>query len=224
MSAPDDSLLSANEMTFDYGSETVLNGISLRVEAGEVLAVVGSSGAGKTSLLLCLSGLTRPTRGAVAFCGKRFDDLKPRERDRLRRSSFGFVFQHGDLVPELTVVENVALPLRLQGASASDALVQAGERLDGLGIGHLAARPVSEISGGELQRAAIARAVVHSPSLIFADEPTGALDEANAAIVADLLLSQTRSRGAAVVLVTHNRDMADRADRVVRLDSGRLVS
>jgi len=224
MPVPDAPLLSAHELSFGYGDVKVLADVSLSVAAGEVLAVVGSSGAGKTSLLLCLSGLTRPRQGSVEFRGGRVDALRLRDRDRLRRAAFGFVFQHGDLVPELTVVENVALPLRLQRRPVSEAFSAAIEQLHGLGIGHLADRRVSEVSGGELQRAAIARAVVHSPAVIFADEPTGALDDANAEVVADLLLSQTRARNAAVVLVTHNRDMAARADRVVRLESGRLAA
>lgn len=223
MPALDDLLLSARELCFGYGGAQVLTDVTLSVAAGEVLAVVGSSGAGKTSLLLCLSGLARPRQGSIEFHGRRVNDLPPRDRDRLRRASFGFVFQHGDLVPELTVAENVALPLRLQRQSAPEAFAAAARQLEGLGIGHIADRRVSEVSGGELQRAAIARAVVHAPELIFADEPTGALDEANADIVADLLLAQTRARGAAVVLVTHNRAMASRADRVVRLESGRLA-
>lgn len=224
MPALDDPLLSARDLCFAYGDERVLSDVTLSVAAGEVLAVVGSSGAGKSSLLLCLSGLARPREGSIEFQGRRIDDLRSRDRDRLRRASFGFVFQYGDLVPELTVAENVALPLRLQRRSAPEAFAAAAHQLDGLGIGHLADRRVSEVSGGELQRAAIARAVVHAPALIFADEPTGALDEANADIVADLLLVQTRARGAAVVLVTHNRDMASRADRVVRLEFGRLAA
>lgn len=224
MPALDLPILSARDLAFGYGDTTVLTSVTLTLEAGEVLAIVGSSGAGKTSLLLCLSGLVQPHAGSIEFRGQRVDALRTRDRDRLRRSSFGFVFQHGDLVPELTVAENVTLPLRLQGCSASQAFAAATAQLGELGVAHLASRRVSEISGGEVQRAAIARALVHDPSLIFADEPTGALDEDNASTVADLLLSQTRAHQAGVILVTHNSGMAARADRVVRLDAGRLAS
>ena len=134
MPAPDDALMSALRLCFTYGDSEILSEVSLQVEAGEVLAVVGPSGAGKSSLLLCLAGLARPQHGAVSFHGRRVDNLRVRERDRLRRTSYGFVFQHGDLVPELTVAENVALPLRLQGRAAAAAMVAAHEALDGLGI------------------------------------------------------------------------------------------
>lgn len=184
---------------------------------------VGSSGAGKTSLLMCLGGLTRPAEGRVAIGGVWLDGLRESERDRVRRERVGFVFQAGDLVPELNVVENVGLPLRLQGVTAKAAMTKAVTCLESLGIDHLADRAVADISGGELQRAAIARAVVHSPAVVFADEPTGALDDDNAEIVFQLLLDHARTLGAAVVLVTHDRHLAARADRVLRFDSGRLA-
>lgn len=221
---PDDPAVASNNLSARHGDVTVFSGICLEVDAGEVVAIVGSSGAGKSTLLSCLGGMTRPAAGFVAVDGIRLDSLRPRKRDHLRRDRVGFVFQGGDLVPELTIEENVGLPLRLQGFDAAAARSKASEAMALLGIDHLADRPVTSVSGGELQRAAIARAVVHAPSVVLADEPTGALDEGNADIVFDLLLSAARDTGAAVVVVTHNTRLSQRADRTLRLESGRLAS
>ena len=219
-----DDVLSAADLVLSYGRDRVLDGVCLDVPPGQVVAVVGPSGSGKTSLLHCLSGLLRPDSGTVGLEGTTISALRERDRDRLRRERFGFVFQFGDLVPELTVLENVALPLRLLGRARPDAEYLAGQQLERLGVGHLAPRGVGEVSGGEMQRAAIARALVHHPAVIFADEPTGALDEENRDRVLDELLAAARETGAAVVLVTHARTLARRADRVVAMAAGRLAA
>ncbi|WP_110945793.1 ABC transporter ATP-binding protein [Streptomyces avicenniae] len=196
----------------------------MHVDPGEVVGVVGASGSGKTTLLHCLSGLLTPERGSVLFRDQPIESMPVGRRDELRRSHFGFVFQFGDLVPELSLVDNVSLPLRLQGVRAAEARRGATRQLEALGIGHLGSRTVGEVSGGELQRAAIARALVHRPDVVFADEPTGALDDANSEVVFALLLEQAREHGASVLLVTHDRHLAARADRQVTLAGGRLVA
>lgn len=217
-----DPLLAAHDVVLDYGRNRVLDGITLEIEPGEVLALAGPSGSGKTSLLLCLSGLIRPDAGTVLFKGQAINSLPERARDRLRREEFGFVFQFGELVPELTIIENVALPLRLQGQKRASAQRRAMEQLDLLGVGHLASRRVGEVSGGEMQRSAIARALVHRPSVVFADEPTGALDEDNQELVLLELLKVAAQSDAAVVLVTHAMSLARRADRCVSISGGQL--
>lgn len=219
MSAP---LLFAQELVLDYGRTRALDGITLAVEPGELLALVGPSGSGKTSLLHCLSGMIRPDAGRILFKGQAVESLPERSRDRLRREEFGFVFQFGELVPELTIVENVALPLRLQGEKRKSAERRAVDQLDLLGVGHLGARRVGEVSGGEMQRAAIARALVHRPSIVFADEPTGALDEENRELVLLELLKAATESAAAVVLVTHEMSLAGRAGRRISMAAGRL--
>lgn len=216
-------MLSAVNVSLSYGGEAVLRDVSLGVARGEVVAVVGPSGAGKSSLLLCLCGLLVPQGGYVALDGTRLSTTSPRARDEVRRRHFGFVFQFGDLVPELTMLENVCLPLRLLGMKPRKALSVGREQMEALGIGHLADKPVTSVSGGELQRAAISRALVHGPSVVLADEPTGALDEQNSALVFDQLLQHARWRGAGVVLVTHETALARQADRVLRIDAGHLL-
>lgn len=218
-----DPLLSARNIVLDYGPNRALDGITFDVQPGEVVALVGPSGSGKTSLLHCLSGLIPPDAGEVYFKGNAINCLPERSRDRLRREEFGFVFQFGELVPELTLIENVALPLRLRGEKRVLAERSAHEQLARLGIGHLGSRRVGEVSGGELQRAAIARALVHRPSVVFADEPTGALDEDNRALVLLELLDAARESSAAVLLVTHAMSLAERADRRISISGGRLA-
>jgi putative ABC transport system ATP-binding protein len=215
-------ILEATGLAIGYGAEPVLSEVGMVVDRGEIVAVVGPSGAGKSSLLLCLCGLLEPQAGEVTLDGSPLSSAPVRVRDALRRQHFGFVFQFGELVPELSLVENVSLPLRLLGRPARVAVAEAHELMDGLGIGHLAAKPVTSVSGGELQRAAICRALVHRPEVVLADEPTGALDEINAEAVFDQLIDHARRRDAAVVVVTHESWLARRADRVLRLDGGRL--
>lgn len=206
-----------------YGKDPVLVHVDLCVGEGEVVAVVGPSGAGKSSLLLCLCGLLVPQDGFVELDGVRLSSASTRVRDGMRRRKFGFVFQFGDLVPELTMLENVCLPLRLLGRTYRESVRSGMAQMQALGIDHLADQAVTAVSGGELQRAAICRALVHRPPVVLADEPTGALDERNSGLVFEQLLHHARDAGAAVVLVTHQSSLAARADRVVRIESGSLV-
>ncbi|MEU7428559.1 ABC transporter ATP-binding protein [Streptomyces sp. NPDC040750] len=194
----------------------------LHLAPGEVAAVTGQSGSGKSSLLYCLAGVLPPTRGQVRFEGRALDRLSDEEMSALRRERFGFVFQYGELLPELTVEENAALPLRLNGHAKKAALAAAGRVLERLGLGDLRERRPSQVSGGQSQRVAVARALVHRPAVVFADEPTGSLDSANAATVLEEFLGLARSQGTAVVLVTHDQAVAARADSHYRMADGVL--
>lgn len=215
-------MLRAAGIGLSFGDGYALEGVDVSVSGSEVVAVVGPSGAGKSTLLLCLCGLLVPQRGSVTLDDVPVSSAPTRVRDRIRRERFGFVFQFGDLVPELTMLENVSLPLRLKGVRHRAALSLGLEQMEALGIAHLADKSVTRVSGGELQRAAICRALVHSPAVVLADEPTGALDDQNSAIVFDQLVFNARERGAAVVVVTHDSTLAKRADRVLRIDDGRI--
>ncbi|MFF4654641.1 ABC transporter ATP-binding protein [Streptomyces sp. NPDC001381] len=196
----------------------------LTVHRGEVVAITGQSGSGKSSLLYCLAGVLPVARGEVRFEGRPLAGLGDEELSALRRERFGFVFQYGELLPELTVEENTALPLRLAGQRKADALIAAGEVLGRLGLEDLRQRRPSQVSGGQSQRIAVARALVHQPAVVFADEPTGSLDSANATAVLEEFLALARSRGTAVVLVTHDADVAARADTQFTMHDGVLVS
>jgi putative ABC transport system ATP-binding protein len=189
----------------------------------EVLAIVGSSGAGKSSLLHCLAGLLAPTSGSIHLGNAEITKLDGEARATLRRREFGFVFQFADLVPELTLQDNVALPLILNGMSGRVAGSAAAESMKELGLGDLLGRRPSQVSGGEAQRAAVARALIHNPSVVFADEPTGALDQRNGQHVLQLLLERARDQQCSVVVVTHDMDVATRADRVITMRDGRVV-
>jgi putative ABC transport system ATP-binding protein len=193
------------------------------VSQGEILAVMGPSGSGKSTLLHCLAGIFQPDRGEVWFDGQRLDTLGEAERTRLRRTAFGFVFQFGQLVPELTAADNVALPLLLNRTSRRAAYKTAETWLDRMGLGDKGRRRSGELSGGEAQRIAVARALALAPKVIFADEPTGSLDSLTGEKVMDLMTGLAREQGATVVLVTHDARIAAYADRVVMVRDG-LVS
>ncbi|MFJ9734296.1 ABC transporter ATP-binding protein [Streptomyces sp. NPDC101169] len=196
--------------------------MDLSIARGEVAAVTGQSGSGKSSLLYCLAGVLAPARGQVRFDGTVLADLDDEEMSSLRRERFGFVFQYGELLPELTVEENTALPLRLAGKRRKAALAEAGRVLERLGLGELRERRPSQVSGGQSQRVAVARALVHRPAVVFADEPTGSLDSANAAAVLREFLDLARSQGTAVVLVTHDPAVAAQADSHYTMADGLL--
>ncbi|MGN9776978.1 ABC transporter ATP-binding protein [Micromonospora sp. H33] len=218
MSAP---LLVAEDLHRSFGSTRALAGASLRVDRGEVVAVMGSSGSGKSTLLHCLAGIVRPDSGRVLFDGRDLGALPDAERSALRRAAFGFVFQFGQLVPELTCLENVALPLRLDRVGRREAERRAGEWLERLEVIDVAGKRPGEVSGGQGQRVAVARALVTRPSVVFADEPTGALDSLNGERVMRLLTAAARETGAAVVLVTHEARVAAYSDREVVVRDGR---
>jgi putative ABC transport system ATP-binding protein len=213
-------ILSARSVEKSFGRTQALRGVSLELTRGEVLAVTGPSGGGKSTLLHCLSGILRPEAGEVRYNGQRLDDLAEAPRTRLRRREFGILLQFGQLVPELTVEQNVALPLLLEGHDRSPARTAARAWLDRLYVGKLAEALPGELSGGEAQRAALARALVTGPQVVFADEPTGALDTVGGEALLDVLLSTARERGASVVLVTHDNRVAAHADREVVLVDG----
>ena len=217
-------ILSARAVEKSFGRTQALRGVSLELARGEVLAVTGPSGGGKSTLLQCLSGILRPEAGKVRYGGQRLDDLAEAPRTRLRRRDFGIVLQFGQLVPELTVEQNVALPLLLEGHDRSAARTAARTWLDRLEVGELAAALPGELSGGEVQRAALARALVTGPQVVFADEPTGALDTVGGEALLDVLLSTTRERGTSVVLVTHDNRVAAHGDREVVLVDGSFTT
>jgi putative ABC transport system ATP-binding protein len=214
-------LLEADGVRKAFGATDALTSASLRVRAGEIVALMGPSGAGKSTLLHCLAGIVRPDEGTVRYRGADLTLLTDRARSALRRTDFGFVFQFGRLVPELTCLENVALPLRLDGVRGRVAARRARETLAELGLADVAANRPGEVSGGQGQRVAVARALVTGPSVVFADEPTGALDSLNGEQVMQLLTTAARERGAAVVLVTHEPRVAAYSDREVVVRDGR---
>ncbi|WP_210494080.1 ABC transporter ATP-binding protein [Patulibacter sp. SYSU D01012] len=215
-------LLTGRGLTKGYGGAPVLHGVDVDVHRGRALAIVGPSGSGKSTLLHVLAAVLPPDDGAVVLEGRRIDDRGERARAALRRSTFGFVFQQGLLVPELDADENVALPMLLGGASRGPALRTAREWLGRLGIGDLVARRPGEMSGGQMQRVAVARALAHGPAIVFADEPTGALDTDTAAETADLLFATVRESGSALVVITHDLALAARADDAVSIRRGAL--
>ncbi|MYT70236.1 MULTISPECIES: ABC transporter ATP-binding protein [unclassified Streptomyces] len=217
------AILRATRVELCYGSHRAVSGVDFALSPGEVCAIMGSSGSGKSSLLHCLAGIVAPTRGEVSFDGVPLQRLGDDELSTVRRERFGFVFQYGELLPELTVVENAALPLRLAGRRKGQAHEEAGKILDRLGLAELRQRRTSQISGGQSQRVAVARALVHRPDVVFADEPTGALDSANADAVLEEFLALARSQGTAVIMVTHDASVAARADSRYTMADGALA-
>ncbi len=216
-------LLSATDVHLAFGQTHALSGATVAIRPGEVVALLGPSGSGKSTLLHCLAGILRPDRGEVRYRGARLDDRTDDARSRLRRDDFGFVFQFGSLVPELTALENVALPLRLAGCGRRQAEDRARLWLERLDVPAVAGKRPGEMSGGQGQRVAVARALVGGPRVVFADEPTGALDTLNGELVMDELIGAAREQGASVVLVTHETRVAAYADREIVLRDGCLA-
>jgi putative ABC transport system ATP-binding protein len=203
------------------GRLTILDDVTMQVAAGESIALVGPSGAGKTTLLALLAGLDRPTTGRVWLCGEDLTAMDEDGRAQVRGRHVGFVFQSFHLVPSLTALENVMLPLELTGVSGAAA--SAREALISVGLERRTTHYPKQLSGGEKQRVAIARAFVTRPSILFADEPTGNLDTASGDRIADLLFSMNKQSQTTLVLVTHDRDLARRCDRIIELDAGRML-
>ena len=220
--------LAGRGLTKTYGPTVALAGVGIELWPGEAVAVMGASGSGKSTLLHCLAGVLAPDSGSVLLHDPRHGSLDlagldAEERAAVRLRSFGFVFQQGLLLPELTAVENVALPLMLGGADRRAAQTRAAEWMAALGLAGLEDRRLGQLSGGQQQRVAIARAQVADPVVVFADEPTGALDSATSAEVMSALLSSTRDRGRTLVVVTHDPQVAQTCDRVVHLADGLVV-
>jgi putative ABC transport system ATP-binding protein len=216
-------LIEARDVYRSFGHTPALTGASLAVTTGEILAVMGPSGSGKSTLLHCLAGIFTPDKGEVWFDGERLDTLSDTRRTELRRTAFGFVFQFGQLVPELTVTDNIALPLLLGRTGRKAAYARAAGWLPRLGLDGLGARRTGELSGGEAQRVALERAVVAQPKVLFADEPTGSLDTLTGELVMDLLVGVAREEGTTVVLVTHDARVAAYADREVLVRDGKVI-
>jgi putative ABC transport system ATP-binding protein len=216
------ALIEARDVVLAYGPTPALRGASVSAAAGEILAIMGPSGSGKTTLLHCMAGILVPESGEIWFDGGRVDTLSETARSALRRDRFGFVFQFGQLVPELTAVENAALPLLLRGVRAGQALAAARGWFSELGLEGLERRRSGELSGGQAQRVALARALAASPQVLFADEPTGALDSLAGHQVMDLLAGAARKQGTTVILVTHDAQVAAYADCQVTVRDGQV--
>ncbi|HEV7361864.1 MAG TPA: ABC transporter ATP-binding protein [Mycobacterium sp.] len=217
-------ILAAHEVTKSFGTTPALRGATIDIAPGEIVAVVGPSGSGKSTLLHCLAGIFAPDSGTVTFDGTRLDQLSDAARTKLRRSLFGFVFQFGQLVPELTAIDNIALPLLLDGVPRRSAYARAGVWFARLEIDGLERRRTGELSGGQAQRVAVGRALATAPKVLFADEPTGSLDSLTGEKVMDLMVGIARAEGSAVVLVTHDVRVAAHADREVMVRDGLVIA
>ena len=240
---PVSAILNASGLVMDYGAANVcaaadhgtagtgpasvhtlaLNHVDFTLREGESVAVMGPSGSGKSTLLHALAGIIRPTAGTVTFRGANLTAMPDAARTKLRRSAFGFVFQSGQLLPELPAVENIALPMMLGGVDYRRATDAAILWLERLGLRALAGQRPGEMSGGQMQRVAIARALCVQPAVVFADEPTGALDQTTGREVMSILMEASRANGAAVVVVTHDPNVAAFCDRTITMQDGRLA-
>jgi putative ABC transport system ATP-binding protein len=218
------NLIEARDVVRSFGETPALRGANLAVAAGEIVAIMGPSGSGKSTLLHCLAGIYRPDSGEIWFDGERVDNWDEDRRTRLRRTAFGFVFQFGQLVPELSTADNVALPLLLNRVSRKEAYTRAVSWLARLGLEGLEGRRSGELSGGQAQRVAIARALVTRPKVVFADEPTGSLDSLSGEQVMDLLVDSARAEGTTVVIVTHDARVAAYADREAMVRDGIVIT
>jgi putative ABC transport system ATP-binding protein len=216
--------LKVSELVVEVPGRRLFEALSFSVPAGRCLAVVAPSGTGKTSLINCIAGLLPPAAGQVLVAGEDVWRLPPWRRSRMRLHHVGMVFQFGELIPELSAAENVALPLRLQGARPAASDRRAVERLERFDLAEKASQFPATLSGGEIQRVALARALVHRPAVVLADEPTGALDATNTVLVAQLLTAAAREDGAAVVVATHDPLVTERMDEVLDLRSARVAA
>ena len=212
----------ARDARLSFGETPALQGASIRIDAGEILAVMGPSGSGKSTLLHCLAGILVPSSGEIYYAGQRIDTLGESARSALRRDRFGFVFQFGQLVPELSAEENIALPLLLSGVERGEAISRARAWFDRLDLDGTQRRRSGELSGGQAQRVALARGLVAEPDVLFADEPTGSLDSLTGEHVMELMVGAAKDLGTTVVLVTHEPRVAAYADREVIVRDGKV--
>jgi len=217
-------ILEAKDLKKSFGVTMALQGANLGIKQGEIVAIMGPSGSGKSTLLHCLAGIFKSDSGEVWFDGKRLDEMDEAQRTKLRRTAFGFVFQFGQLVPELTAEDNVALPLLLNKVGRGEAYKRARSWFPRLGIESMEKHRSGEMSGGQSQRVALARALVIEPKILFADEPTGSLDSLASEQVMELLVSTARAQGTTVVLVTHDPRIAAYADREVMVRDGKVTT
>ena len=225
MSIPTDTpLMEVRDIYKSFGRLEILRGISLELHRGEILAIVGASGAGKTTLLQVIGTLDAPDRGEVVIGGERLSDLSGDQRAAFRNRHIGFVFQSHQLMPEFTAEENVAIPAMISGKSRREALAEAGELLRRLSLGDRLDHRPAELSGGEKQRVAVARAIINHPEIVLADEPTGALDSVRKRELLELFLRLREEEGLSFIVVTHDRETAEIADRSLLLSDGRIVS
>jgi len=218
------TICEARNVVLSFGETPALRGADLSVRRGEVLSVMGPSGSGKSTLLHCLAGILVPDSGEVTFDGQRLAAMREEQRSRLRRDRFGFVFQFGQLVPELTAEENIALPLLLGGMRRGEALASARTWFERLELDGLERHRAGEMSGGQAQRVALARGLVAHPDVLFADEPTGSLDSLTGELVMSLMTTSARAEGTTVVLVTHEPRVAAYADREVIVRDGKVTA
>ncbi len=218
------TMVEARHVVKSFGQTPALRGASIAVRPGEIVAVMGPSGSGKSTLLHCLAGILVPDEGEILLAGQRLDTLNETQRSEVRRDRFGFVFQSGQLVPELTAEENVALPLLLGGTRRAAALAEARTWFGRLGLDGLGHRRSGELSGGQAQRVALARGLVTGPEVLFADEPTGSLDSVSGEMVMSLMTRAAREQGTTVILVTHDARVAAYADREVIVRDGTVSS
>lgn len=217
------TIIKAHDVRKSFGSTHALRGANLAVNSGEVLAIMGPSGSGKSTLLHCLASIEVADSGSVMYDGKNICKLDDNARTKLRRTDFGFVFQFSQLVPELTALDNIALPLLMNNVGRADAYQQAAEWLNQVGLHKRANNVPGELSGGEAQRVAIARAMITNPKILFADEPTGSLDSLNSERVMELFINSAKSHGTTVVMVTHEPTIAAYADREVIVHDGQIT-
>ncbi|MCM1028748.1 MAG: ABC transporter ATP-binding protein [Pseudoflavonifractor sp.] len=216
-------MIKATGIRKSYGSLEVLRGISLEIGQAEVVSIVGPSGAGKTTLLQILGSLDRPDCGSVTYDGQEIFTLSDSRLARFRNENIGFVFQFHQLLPEFTLLENVAMPALIGGASRRDAMTRAATLIDYLGLSQRSSHRPAELSGGEKQRAAVARALVNNPKAVLADEPSGSLDSANRAELHRLFFDLRRDMGHSFVIVTHDESLARQADRMVAMADGMIT-
>ena len=218
-----DIIIRTDNIKKSYGETHAMRGISLEIKRGEVLAIMGPSGSGKSTLLHTIAGITRPDSGKVYLNGSRIDNLNDRQRTMLRRSKFGFVFQFSQLVPELTAIDNVAVPLLLNGVDKRTAYKRAEQWLNKVGINDAKLHNLAnQLSGGQIQRVAIARAMIINPEVLFADEPTGSLDSLNSELVMKMFIRTAKDNGTTVVMVTHEPTIAAYADREIIVRDGKV--
>ncbi|WP_298627846.1 lipoprotein-releasing ABC transporter ATP-binding protein LolD [uncultured Legionella sp.] len=222
-----DSILQSKKLYKSYNDGAskveVLKGIDLHIAQGDSIAIIGPSGSGKSTLLHLLGGLDKPTSGTVSIGDVEWQKINEKQRCRLRNKKLGFVYQFHHLLPEFTALENAVMPLLISGMTVKEAEHQANDMLEHVGLKHRTGHKPAQLSGGERQRVAIARALVHQPNCVLADEPTGNLDQATATKVFDLMLDLNKEMKTALVIVTHDQDIAKRMDRVLVLHEGRLM-